>query len=163
MKFAIDQEWLNRRLENADDTEAAAGGTSFAELKKQVDRRMVTPCVIAAAQSELGKVVRFVREQKGITRRDLAEQTGLSEEEIEDVETRRDCTPSLRGIIYLADGLGLSRNRLKELAGYVTSRRVGTEQDSRQRFAANSKSVDTISDAEYEAIRALVEVLSQKQ
>src|SRR5580658_10497739 len=68
MKLKIDKEWLDRKLAKADDANASAGGTSFEEMKKNVDRRVVTPSSIAGARSELGKVVRFVREKKGISR-----------------------------------------------------------------------------------------------
>jgi len=163
MKLKIDKEWLDRKLAQADDAQAAAGGTSFDDLKKNVERRIVTPSVIAAAQSELGKVVRFVREKKSMSRRELADLATLSDEEIEAIETRRDYMPSLRAIIYLADALELSRDRLKELSGYVTRNSNATEHSSEYKFAANSKPVDTVSDEEYEAIRALVEVLSEKK
>jgi transcriptional regulator with XRE-family HTH domain len=161
MKLKINKEWLDRKLATADDAEAGAAGTSFDELKKNVERRTVTPSVIAAAQSELGKVVRFVREKKSMSRRELADRTTLGEEEIEAIETRRDFTPSLRAVIYLAEALDLSTDRLKELAGHVASGGVSSEH-ARHQFAANSKSIDTVSEEEYEAIRALVEVLSEK-
>lgn len=163
MKLKINTEWLNRKLEKADDATAGAGGTSFDELKKNVERRTVTPSVIAAAQSELGKVVRFVREKKGMSRRELADLAKLSDEEIEAIETRRDYAPSLRAIIYLADALDLSRDRLKELAGYVAKKPETTEHSTQYKFAANSKAVDTVSDEQYEAVRALVEILSEKK
>lgn len=163
MKLKIDKEWLDRKLAQADDAHAAAGGTSFDDLKRDVERRTVTPSVIAGAQSELGKVVRFVREKKCMSRRELAELTNLSDEEIEAIETRRDYAPSLRAIIYLADALELSRDRLKELSGYVAKNQNATGYSSEHKFAANSKPVDTVSEEQYEAIRALVEVLSEKK
>jgi transcriptional regulator with XRE-family HTH domain len=163
MKFKIDKEWLDRKLAKADDANASAGGTSFEEMKKNVDRRVVTPSSIAGARSELGKVVRFVREKKGISRHELATLASLSDEEIEVIETRVDYVPSLRSVIYLADALELSRDRLKELAGLVARASTGTQQSSEYRFAASSNPIDSISDEHYEAIRALVEVLSEKK
>lgn len=163
MKLKINKEWLNRKLDKADDAGAAAGGTSFDTLKKNVERRTVTPNVIAAAPSQLGKVVRFVREKKGMSRCELADLAKLSDEEIEAIETRRDYVPSLRAVIYLADALDLSRDRLKELAGHVSKKSDTAESLAPHRFAANSKAIDTVSDEQYEAIRALVEVLSEKR
>jgi len=161
MKFKIDKEWLKRKLAKADDAEAGAGGTSFDELKKNVERRTVTPSVIGGAQSELGKVVRFVREKRGITRGELADLTKLREDEIEAIETRRDYEPSLRAVIYLADALDLSRERLKELVGFVAQSRGAAEFSRVRRFAAHSRSLDSVSEEQYEAVRALVEVLSE--
>ncbi|MEO6803184.1 MAG: helix-turn-helix transcriptional regulator [Granulicella sp.] len=163
MKLKIDKEWLGRKLERADDAEAAAGGTTLEELKKSVERRVVTPSVLASAKSELGKVVRFVREKRGLSRHELAELATLSESEIEAIETRSNYEPSLRAIVYLADPLGLSRDRLKELAGFVADSHLEAKGTTQYQFAANSKSVDTVSDEEYEAVRALVEVLSEKK
>lgn len=163
MRLKIDKEWLDRKLAKADDTCAGAGGTSFDKLERDVDRRVVTPSSIARARSELGKVVIFVREKKGISRHELAVLASLGDEEIEAIETRYDYVPSLRAIIYLADALELSRDRMKELSGLVAKPSGKTRQSSEYRFAASSNSVDSISDEEYEAVRALVEVLSEKK
>ena len=163
MKLKIDKEWLARKLERADDVEAGAGGTPLDELKKNVERRIVTPSVLAAAPTEFGKVVRFARENKGLSRSELAEQATIGEDEIEAIESQADYSPSLRTVVYLAEPLGLYRDRLKELAGYVKANKSGVARAPKTRFAAKSKSVDTVSDEEYEAIRVLVEVLSEKK
>ncbi len=163
MELKIDKEWLARKLERADDVEAGAGGTPLDELKKNAERRIVTPSVLAVASTEFGKVVRFVREEKGFSRRELAERATISEDEIEAIESQADYSPSLRAVTYLAEPLGLSPDRLKELAGYVKASQSGVANAPQYRFAARSKSVDTISEEEYEAIRALVEVLSEKK
>jgi transcriptional regulator with XRE-family HTH domain len=104
-----------------------------------------------------------VREKKGISRHELATLASLSDEEIEVIETRVDYVPSLRSVIYLADALELSRDRLKELAGLIARTSADTQQSSEYRFAASSNPIDSISDEHYEAIRALVEVLSEKK
>lgn len=163
MKFKFDKEWLARKLERADDAEACAGGTPLDEMKRNVERRVVTPSVLAAAQSELGKVVRFVREMRGLSRRDLAGLATLGEDEIEAIETQQGYSPSLRAVVYLAEPLGLSRDRLKELSGYVKTDRPDAANTSQYRFAANSKPIGSVSEEEYEAVRALVEVLSEKK
>ena len=163
MELKIDKEWLARKLERADDVEAGAGGTPLDELKKNVERRVVTPSVLAAAPTEFGKVVRFVREEKGFSRRELAVRATIGEDEIEAIESQADYSPSPRVVVYLAEPLGLSPDRLKELAGHVKAKQSGVTNAPQTRFAAKSKSVDTISDDEYEAIRALVEVLSEKK
>jgi transcriptional regulator with XRE-family HTH domain len=161
MKFRTDAKWLERKLAIANDEVAGANGTSLEELKRNIDRRSITPGTIAAAPTELGKVVRFVRERKGLSRAELAEVARISEIEVTSIETQPDATLSPRALINLSDALELSRNRMKELAGFVRNRSVSSSRE--ERFAAQSNRIDSISEDEYETIRALVEVLSEKQ
>lgn len=160
MKFRTDAKWLERKLAVANDESVGTGGTSLDELKRDIDRRAITPATIASAPTEIGKVVRFVRERKGLSRAELAEIARIDEAEVASIETQLDAVLSPRALINLSDALELSRNRMKELAGFVTSRSVRSVVD--ERFAAQSNRIDSISDDEYETIRALVEVLSQK-
>ena len=160
MKFRTDAKWLERKLAVANDEAVGADGTSLEDLKRDVDRRAITPATIAAAPTELGKVVRFVRERKGLSRTELADIARVDEAEIAAIETQFEATLSPRALINLSDALELSRNRMKELAGFVRSRSASVSAD--ERFAAQSKRIDSISEDEYETIRALVDVLSQK-
>jgi len=160
MKIKTDANWLERRLAVAIDEDIDTMGTSLEELKREIDRRSVTPATIAAAPTEFGKVIRFVRERKGLTRQKLAEAAQIDENEITSLETEANARPSPRAVINLADALELSRNRMKELAGLATSNQESS--CSHLRFAAQSNRIDSISENEYESIRALVEVLSQK-
>lgn len=160
MKFRTDAKWLERKLAIANDEVVGANGTSLEELKRNIDRRAITPATIAAAPTELGKVVRFVRERKGLSRAELAALAHIAEIEVTSIETQLDATLSPRALINLSDALELSRSRMKELAGFVRSRPVSSSRE--ERFAAQSKRIDSISEDEYETIRALVEVLSEK-
>lgn len=160
MQFRTDAKWLERQLARGDDEQVGTACTSIEDLKRDIDRRSITPAIIAAAPTEIGKVVRFVRERKGLTRQELASVAHITEQEVEELETTEDARPSPRALINLADALELSRSRMTELAGFV--RRHESSSSMRERFAAQSKRIDSISDDEYETIRALVEVLSQK-
>lgn len=162
MKFTTDAKWLKQKLSVCDDAHVAAGGTSLSELRAAVDRRTVTPATVGSAPTDLGRVVCFVRERKGLSRSQLADIAKLTEQEIIAIETVVNPDPSPRALVYLADALELSRSRLKELAGFVRSS-AQTANDHRLLFAARSRSVDSVSDDEYEAIRALVDVLSEKK
>jgi transcriptional regulator with XRE-family HTH domain len=162
MKFKITRDWLARRLEHADDSTAAAGGTSLGELEKEAQRRTVTPAVLAEVPTEIGRVLRFVREQRGWTRSTLAELADVDETEIAALETEIEHEPSPRTVIYLADALGFSRTRFQELVGHVTPRSGSSIGVTRLRFAAHSKASGPVPDEQFEAIRALVDVLSTK-
>lgn len=160
MSTKTDPTWLERKLAIAVDEDVDTAGTSLEDLKREIDRRSVTPATIAAVPTELGKVIRFVRERNGLTRQKLAEVADIDEGEIVALETNANATPSPRSLIQLADALELSRQRMKELAGFAT--RNETNGNNSYRFAAQSNRIDAITDNEYETIRALVEVLSQK-
>jgi transcriptional regulator with XRE-family HTH domain len=163
MKFEITKEWLARKLAQADDTAAGAGGTDFEQLKKETEGRTVTLTVFAETRSELGKVVRFIREQRGWSRQELADIAMINADDVAAIETQADYSLPPRAVIYLADALGLSRNRLQELVGHVIRRDTPASNDTELRYAANSKGVRSISKDEFDAVRALVEVLTEKK
>ncbi len=160
MNFRTDAKWLERQLARGDDEQVGTVGTSLDDMKRDIDRRSITPATIATAPTEIGKVVRFVRERKGLSRQELAAVAQITEQEVEALETAKDVRPSPRSLVNLADALELSRSRMTELAGYVQKRKSSAPMQ--ERFAAQSKRIDSISDDEYETIRALVDVLSQK-
>lgn len=158
MKFEMSKEWLARKLAHCSDGYAGAGGTSLEEFKKDVELRTVTPAVLADVPTELGKAIRFVREQKGWTRAELAALADIDEVEVESLESQKEYNPTPRTVIKLADVCHFSRKKFTELAGH---RSTSAANDSAVRFAAKSGHLGTITDDDYEAIRALVEVLSQ--
>lgn len=163
MKFKFSREWLTRRLAIADDTAVGAGGTSMEAFRKDVESRTVTPTALANAPTQLGKVVKFIRERRGLSQQDLATLARLDEAEVQAIEGDAAYTPSPRAVVYLADALELSKPRLQELVGFVKQSGAEAGGMGQGRFAANSKGVRSISEEEYEAVRALVEVLSEKR
>lgn len=162
MKFKFSREWLNRKLKTADDTAVGAGGTSREELRRDLEGRTVTPTVFADIPTQLGKVVRFIRERRGLSHEDLAAMASIEASEVRSIESDAQYVPSPRSVIYLADALDLSRRRLQELVGFVKAADAAPGSVP-LRFAANSKGVRAISQGEYEAVRALVDVLSEKK
>lgn len=158
MKFEISREWLLEKLAHCDDGEVGAGGTPFAEFKKDVEQRTVTPEVLTAVPTELGKVVRFVREQRGWTRGELAQLADIDETEVESIETKLGYDPTPRTVTQLADACHFSRERFIKLARHRSELAAN---EPLVRYAASSKGTEAVTDAEYEAIRALVEVLSK--
>lgn len=160
MKFDVTAEWLTAVLAECSDVNVGAGGTSPEQFKKDVERRTVTPAVLAHVPTELGKVVRYVREQKGWTRAELAELADIDEVEVESLETRQDYDPSPRTVTQLADTCRFSRARFINLARHKSD--CISANDDMIKFAAKSKSTETVTDDEYEAVRVLVEILSSK-
>ncbi len=158
MKFEITREWLERRLARGDDADVGAGGTPFEQFKRDMEQRTVTPAVLAGVPTELGKVVRFVREQRGWSRAELADLADIDEADVDALETQPTYSPAPRTVGQLADACHFSRAKFIELARHRLS--AAANEDS-VRYAAKSKSTGSISDEDYEAIRALVEVLSQ--
>lgn len=159
MKFQITREWLEEKLARCDDTNVGAGGTPIEQFKKDVEQRTVTPSVLANVPTELGKAVRFVREQNGWSRAELAELAAIDEVDLESIETREDYDPKPRTVTQLADACHFSRGRFIELARHRTAQAAN---ESSVRYAASSKGTHAVTDAEYEAVRALVEVLSKQ-
>jgi len=158
MKFEITREWLEEKLALCGDTNVGAGGTPLEQFKKDVEQRAVTPSVLASVPTELGKAVRYVREHNGWTRTELAELADIDETDLEAIETCSAYDPKPRTVTQLADVCGFSRARFIRLAGHRSQLAAN---ESSVRYAASSNGAETISNEEYEAIRALVEVLSK--
>lgn len=166
MKLNITREWLERKLKEASDNQVAAGrgdDQALKNLQRDVERRTVSPTALHPASTHLGMVVRFVREQRGWTRTELAHIAAMEEVEIETIETSESYEPTPRAVAYLAEALGLSKERLKELVGFSTPGSVEAANGDRMRFAARSKNLRSLSDDHYEALRALVSVLLDKR
>ena len=104
------------------------------------------------------ELIRFVREQKGWTRGELAALADVDESEVEVLESQINYNPKPRTVTQLADACGFSRKKFIELAGH---RSASAANDPTIRFAAKSGGLGSITDDEYEAVRALVEILSQ--
>lgn len=162
MRPNITKDWLLSVLAHADDSSAGAGGSSLEEVKKEAEARTVTPTVLEGIPTELGRVVRFKREEKGLSRARLAIAAQIIESEIALIETDPLFQPTPRTIFFLADALDLSRERLKILANHTINTSDKTSTRSHLPFAAKSAGTASVSLEEYEAVRALVEVLSDK-
>lgn len=160
MKFTITEQWLRRRLERADDSNAAAGGTTREELLDDIQRRTVTPQTLAQAPTQIGKVVRYIREQRGFSREDLAKIADIDVSEIIAIETQVHYRPSPRAATYIAKALGLSPTRFQEQAGLRVSRVSEASSQDEMRYAAHSRTDTLPTDEEFETIRALVKALS---
>lgn len=158
MKFEITREWLESRLARGDDADIGAGGTPLDHFKKDMEQRTVTPAVLAGVPTELGKVVRFVREQRGWSRAELADLADIDEVDVEALETQPMYDPAPRTVGQLADACHFSRAKFIELAKHRLTPSANVDS---VRYAAKSKSTQSVSDEEYETIRALVDVLSQ--
>jgi len=160
MKLQISREWLERKLQQGDDADVGAGGTPLEQFKKDMKQRTVTPAVLAEVPTDLGKVVRFVREQRGWARSELADLADVDETDIEAIETQKDYDPAPRTVGQLADACHFSRSKFAALARH---RLEIAANDNAVRYAAKSKSTASVSDDQYELIRALIEVLSQAE
>jgi transcriptional regulator with XRE-family HTH domain len=156
MKFEISREWLLEKLAHCDDTNVGAAGTSLSEFRKDVEQRTVTPAILTDVPTEFGKTIRYVREQKGWTTSELAELADIDESEIIFIETSSEFDPKPRTVVQLADVCHFSRSRFIQLANHRTE----ASNEAAIRYAAKSSDTESITDDEYEAIRALVEVLS---
>jgi transcriptional regulator with XRE-family HTH domain len=158
MKLQISREWLERKLQQGDDADVGAGGTPPEQFKKDMQQRTVTPAVLDHVPTELGKVIRFVREQRGWTRSELADLADVDEAEIEALETQTTYDPAPRTVGQLADACHFSRVKFIALANH---RLEVAANDGVIRYAAKSNGTASVSDDQYDLIRALVEVLSQ--
>lgn len=156
MKFNGSREWLAKKLAVCSDRNVAAGGTSFEQFKKDVEERTVTPSALSDVPTDLGKVVRYVRERRGWTRRELADLADIDEDDLRKLETQNDYDPRPRTVINLADVCHFKREKFMELAKH----RLEAANESTLRFAAKSGSTESVSAEEYEAVRALVEYLA---
>ncbi|BAN34112.1 hypothetical protein SCD_n00263 [Sulfuricella denitrificans skB26] len=158
MKFEITQEWLAKRLAHCEEDGIAAGGIHLEDFKKDIERRTVTPSVLQNVPTQLGKVVRYVREQKGWTRAEMAELADIDESDLVSIETLSSYDPRPRTVIQLAEVCRFKRNEFVQLANHRT---MVAANDNSVRFAASSNGTESISDEEYDAIRALIQALAQ--
>lgn len=160
MNFETMREWLTRKLAHADDTAAAAGGSSLEELRRDTQARTVTPTVLATVPTQVGQVVRYVREQRGWSQHDLADLADVDEVEIVRIESDHDVTLSPRTVVNLARVCSFSTLRFQQLANHVALHSAASNQ-STLRFAARSANIGSVTAGEFEAVRALVDVLSE--
>jgi transcriptional regulator with XRE-family HTH domain len=160
MKFNITEAWLRSRLARADDSDAAAGGTTPEELQQDAQRRTVTPQALAHTPTPIGKVVRFIREQRGFSREDLAQIADVDVSEIIAIETVVDYQPNPRAATYIANALGLSPKRFQEQVGLRLPRASGSAEP--MQYAAHSRTDAQPTEEEFETIRALVKALSDR-
>lgn len=162
MSFESMRDWLARKLAHADDTGAAAAGTSLEALQRDAEARTVTPAVLAKVPTEFGRVVRYVREARGWSERELADLADIEEAEITRIETLVDYAIPPRTVVNLASVCGFSTFRFQQLAKHVAIHEHHAANTEQFRFAAISKNVRSVSTEELEAVRALVAVLSEK-
>jgi transcriptional regulator with XRE-family HTH domain len=162
MNFESMRDWLARKLEHTDDLDVAAGGTTLDALRRDAESRTVTPTVLAESPTELGKVIRFVREQRGWSRLDLAELADIDEAELLQIETLVDHNISPRSVVRLADVCGFSRLGFQQLANHVAVHDFHAANDEQLRFAARSKGVGSVTKDEFDAVCALIEVLTKR-
>ncbi|HEV7165191.1 MAG TPA: helix-turn-helix transcriptional regulator [Gammaproteobacteria bacterium] len=163
MDLKVTPEWLNRKLKEVDDSTVGAGCMTQEEFARDAASRRVTPSAVESAQNELGKVVRYVREQNGWSQERLAEIADVELREIVGLETEMGYVPRSRTAYSLANSLGFSHNKMKELLGLLESNRgAANDRNVYLAFAAHSKHVTMISDGDYDVIRALVDVLADK-
>lgn len=162
MNFENMREWLKRRLAHADDAGISAGGTPLESLRQDAEARTVTPAVLAEVPTEIGKVVRYVREQRGWSRRDLADLADIDEIDVTRIETAVDYAPTPRTVVNLATVCGFSTLRFQQLAKHVAIHEYHANNSEQFRFAARSKNVGVVTSEEFEAVRTLVAVLSEK-
>lgn len=160
MNFEAMREWLARKLAHADDTVAAAGGSSLDELRRDTQVRTVTPTVLETVPTQVGQVVRYVREQRGWSQQDLADLADIDEVEIVRIESDYDVILSPRSVVNLARVCSFSTTRFQQLANHVTVHSAASNQPA-LRFAARSANIGSLTAGEFDAVRALVDVLSE--
>ncbi|MFD1122442.1 helix-turn-helix domain-containing protein [Methylophilus flavus] len=158
MKFIFSDEWLDRKLKQCDDINVAVSGPTLEEFNKIVEQRTVTPQALDKVPTQLGKVVRFVREKRSWTVAEMAELADVDVSDIQAVETLPEYKLHPRTVIRLASVCQFSKDKFIEFAGH----RIPAN-DDQLRYAARSKGTSTISDEEYEVVRALVETLSDQK
>ena len=163
MDLKVTSEWLNRKLKAVDDSTVGAGCMTQEEFARDAASRRVTPSAVESAQSELGKVVRYVREQNGWSQERLAEIADVELKEIVGLDSENDYITRSRNAYSLSKSLGFSHDRMKELLGLLESNRgAANDRSVYLAFAAHSKHVTMLSDGDYDVIRALVDVLADR-
>lgn len=161
MNFTFNREWLLKRLAISGDDNIAAGNTSLEEISRIADKRRVSPPTESERLTGIGKVVRSRREERGWTQQQLADNANVDVSDIIALEEQAGFVPSPRAVIFLADALGFSRARFKAAAGCIVPARAANDVEAIA-FAANSNGIHAMSEEEFQALRALVEVLSKK-
>lgn len=156
MKLKVTHEWLDSVLARCDDAVVGAGGTPLEQFMHDVERRVVTPRSLSNTPTTLGRVIRFVREKNGWSRSELAQRADIDEVDLTSLETQADYDPAPRTVVLLADICHFKREQFIQLAQHRSESAANTDS---VRFAACSNGTDSVSDEEYEVVRALVETL----
>lgn len=162
MQLKVTSEWLDRKLKKVDDSSVGVGCMTREEFAREAEAQRVTPSAIES-DNQLGRVVMFVREEKGWSQERLADLADIEKSEIISIETISSFVPKARTIYRLAQTLNFSHKKLMELVGLMEANPGVTEQkDAYYRFAAHSRHVSELTGDDYDTIRTLVEVLSDK-
>lgn len=161
MELKITSEWLDRKLK-VDDSADDAGCMTMDEVLREADALLVTPSVLES-ETQLGKVIQFVREAKGWTQERLASLADIENSEVVEIETARNYVPKARTIYRLAQTLDFSHKMLMELVGLSEANPgVAEQKQAYYQFAAHSKHVSELTGDDYDTIRTLVQILSDK-
>lgn len=165
MKFKMNREWLAKRLGPSDDAdvEVRAGYMSLDELRTDAQSRLVSNSLLRVP-TQVGRVIRVARENKGWSIQDLAQESRVGLNDIVSLETDINYSPSPRTVYFLAEALHLAEDKLQGLVGHrIPVSHPIASNDPQVRFAANSRMAGSLDADEYEMVRLLVESITKNE
>ena len=143
-----------------DDCRVTAGRINAEAFFDEVKQRSATPVQKQAFVGVLSRLVSLARRSAGLTREELASQAAVDTIEVFQIEEEVDIVPDPRVVSRIARALGLPPGRLQQLAGHVSvlDPQLST---AAYKFAANSGSMQPLSDEQRAALQDFLKALGE--
>lgn len=162
MDLKITVEWLKRRAALDENAEVSAGLPNIDALVKEANTLRQSPGEQLILGEAFGKLVRFVRGVRDLSLDDLARSADIESAEIERIESAANYRPEPRTVYQLAKVLKLPEKKMMELSGNMVARDSELTSEA-ERFAANAKHMDGLTNDQRDALMAFVRYLAQSK
>ncbi len=156
MKLERSKDWYERRIALEGNAEVGAGSPPKL-VKQNVEESNIR---LVDTRIAFGTFVGLWRRNQGWDAVKLAEEAGVSTEEILEIERNPQSEPEASAVYRLAKIFQLSPKMLMELAGLIEPRTPNLR-EAAVRFAARSESVAALNKHEREAFEAFVAAISE--
>ncbi len=147
------REWLQKMAGAEDECGIVTAGGLADEVEKLNLKKVEGPRVF-------GRLIEFARRKQGLSPENLANKADIDLGEMVAIENNESENIEPRTVYQLAHVLGLSPNKLIELAGLAESRDEQLN-DAALRFAARSEPTTNLTEEEREAFEEFVKVLAE--
>jgi transcriptional regulator with XRE-family HTH domain len=160
MRLKITKSWLERRAELDENAEVSAGHRDMEILNEEIKALRQTPGELLVLGEAFGKLIQFVRKNRKLSPDDLARTADIEIAELMNIESGALKQPEPRTVYQLANALKLPEKKMLELSGNLEV--LDTEFTYQtERFAANAKNIENLTDEQRSVLMAYVKYLAQ--
>ena len=160
MKLNVTESMARKMADLEDGCSVTAGRLNTKSFFKEVEQRAVGHVRKEAYVGVLSRLISLARRAAGMTREQLAAQADVDTMEVFQIEEEVAIVPEPRVVFQIARALKLPTAKLQQLAGHVTilDPHIST---AAYRFAANSGSLQPLSEEQKTALQDFVKALSE--